>query len=357
MGSTSCPNAWKPRAISFSSGGVRTLGQIGVLAKLRDAGVLDEIRDWYGCSGGALTALLGAIGASHAWLRDAVEHYNTQPLGAPDPELITNYFDTWGINSGILLMEYMGKFVDTWEPGLSRWTFADLAAKYPDTTLTVIATNISRGAQAVFSTRQTPDMRIMDALRASMSIPLFFTPWVDASGELYCDGAVWEYFPWKCVPNQAETLVVVTKDVSIAGRDLSVKKPITTFGDYLSQIYTVAYNAHNRWKPRNWIAINTDIAGGMDFSVSRDERLQMYAAGVAAAAGWLEFRRKIAAGGKPLSPPESALPRTSESVHPSRRSSKDIPAPATCTVPASLHPQEPLHLSYRARSGGRRWSL
>lgn len=331
------------------------MSQVGVLSTLREAGVLNEIRDWYGCSGGALTALLGVIGASSAWLRDAVEHYNTQPLGAPDAALLTNYLETWGVNSGSMLIEYMGKFIDTWEPGLSSWTFADLATKYPDQTLTIIATNITRGGQAVFNAAKTPGMRIMDALRASMSIPLFFTPWVDSSGELYCDGAVCEYFPWKCIPNQAKTLVVVIDDTSIAGRDLSIKKPITTFVDYFTQLYTVAYNAHNRWVPRNWIAINTENITGLDFSISRGDRLHLYAAGVAAATGWLEFRRKVSAAGTGGVHQESAHLNTSAHSHPSQTAQSDTPLRETCKAPTSLHPCP--HLSCQVRPAARRWSL
>jgi predicted acylesterase/phospholipase RssA len=355
MGSEPHPNGWKPRAVSFSSGGVRALSQIGVLAKLGEAGVLAEVRDWYGCSGGAITALLGVMGASTAWMRDAVEHYNTQPLGVPDPALVTNYFTTWGVNSGVLLIEYLGKFVDTWEPGLSSWTFAELAQKYPDRTLTLTATNITRGTQAVFNAARTPSVRVMDALRASMSIPLFFTPWIDASGDIYCDGAVYEYFPWKCVPNQAETLVVVTEDTSIAGRDLSVKRPITTFTDYMSQLYVVAYNAQNHLKPRNWIAINSDHVSGIDFSITGKTRLALFDSGVAAATGWLEFRQKVAAGGTGGVHPESAPPHTSARCHPSQTALSDIPPRVTCMAPTSLHPYP--HLSCQARPAARRWSL
>ena len=72
---------WKPKAISFSSGGVRVLGHIGVLAALQETGALSDVRAWYGCSGGSICAIMGAIGVSAGWLRDFAEYFQIKLLG------------------------------------------------------------------------------------------------------------------------------------------------------------------------------------------------------------------------------------------------------------------------------------
>ena len=91
---------WQPRAISFSSGGVRVLGHVGVLAALVEEGMATGVREWWGCSGGALCALLGALGVSAGWLRDCVAALDLRLLGGVEEEMVADYFQTWGVNSG-----------------------------------------------------------------------------------------------------------------------------------------------------------------------------------------------------------------------------------------------------------------
>ncbi len=288
---------WKPRAVSFSSGGVRALGQLGILAKLLDSGVLDEVRDWYGCSGGALNAYIGALGASTAWIRDVVAHFDMRPIGAIDGNEVAELFQSWGVRRGEAYRDYVGRFLETWEPSASSWTFAEFAVARPGVGLHFIGTNISRGTQVVFDVEHTPSVRILDAIQASGAIPGFFTPWTSPEGDMICDGAIIEYYPWMCVPIQTETLVIDCEDFGIHGREVRME-PVNTFGEYMRRVIHIAtQKRHIGVSPRYWIALNMRDVSMLDFTLTKEMRLALFESGARAASGWLAFRSTAASAG------------------------------------------------------------
>jgi predicted acylesterase/phospholipase RssA len=283
---------WQPHVVSFSSGGVRVLGHVGVLAALIEAGMTGAIQEWWGCSGGALCALLGALGVSAAWLRDCVEALDLRLLGGVEEEMVADYFQTWGVNSGRGWIAYVGRVLETWEPGVATWTFADLAAARPGVRFCVIATNLTRGCLDVFSATTTPDVRLLDALRASCAVPFFYTPWISASGEVFCDGAVVEQFPWKGIGDKAGTLVVVCSDTALGRRP--VTGPIAGITDYVGRIYQAARRrcGEDVTPVRNWIAVNNRTVGVLDFGLDAAGRRALFEEGLRAGRGWLTFRRQ-----------------------------------------------------------------
>jgi len=260
-----------------------------MLSKLIDAGALERVQHWYGCSGGSFCAFFGALGVSAAWIRDAVEHFDTRAIARLEDDLISDYLNTWGVNSGNKLIEFLGRFVDTWEPGASAWTFADFGSKRPGVTLKITASNVTRGSLAVFSEATTPHIRILDAIRASIAVPGFFTPWIDPDGDLFCDGAILEYFPWGCVEDKANTLVLMCSETGISGRKISPTK-VQSLSEYFRQIVRLVQQNQASGTPKNWIAITNKHISGLDFHMSKDERLGLFSDGVIAAGRWLAFR-------------------------------------------------------------------
>lgn len=315
---------WNPTGISFSSGGVRTIGHLGVLSHLLSCGVLANVRNWYGCSGGTFCALIGALGASVAWVKDVIQHFDMSRFAGVEDDLVLNFMDRYGVNSGDRMIEFIKRIFETWEPGCSQWTFADLAKKRPGTTLTMIATNLTEGCQKVFGTKDTPDVLLFDAMRASSSIPLYFTPWKDGSGNVFCDGAVSEVYPWTSVTDKEHTLVIVCSDSEIGGRK-GKKHEIGSITDYMSCLYRILLKNKAINMPKHWIAVNNKQFSTMDFHITAEDRMALFDEGVAAAAGWNSFRKKVLSSEKHGTRLLSVAPRTLSSCHPSPDRTSDIP--------------------------------
>jgi NTE family protein len=344
---------WKPTGISFGSGGTHVFALLGTLSRLLESGTIDNVMRWYGCSAGSFCAYLGALGVTSTWIQEMLVYFDMRIVENIEEDRLTDFLNCWGINSGKGMSEFLGRFLDTWEPGASTWTFADLASKRPGVSLNITATNLTLGSLAVFSAKTTPALRILDAIRASSSVPLIFTPWMDAHGSMYCDGGVLEEYPWSYVENKEKTLVVVCSDTAICRRT-PTKAVIRTLGEYMGRIFKLCQQNQCTDIPKYWIAINNRTVDTLDFKIEPEERTILFQDGVRAASGWLRFRTKQVpmqetrgshppSGGRYTS---SSFPHAPNKTSESHQSRTPLPHP---------YPSRGLH------SGGtrcdRRWSL
>jgi len=347
-----CKGQWKPTGVSFSAGGARVLGHFGVLSHLLSCGSLDHVRDWYGCSGGVFCALVGALGCTALWIQDLITHLDLAAFGNIEEDTVLNFLDQFGVSSGDKGIQLMKRFIDTWEQGISTWTFADLAMKRPGITFTVIATNLTEGALKVFNATNTPDTLLFDAMRASSAVPLYYTPWKDKNGDLLCDGAILEVYPWSSVIDKAYTLVVVCSDKEISGRP-DKKRNIATVADYMSCLMNIMSKSRAIDPPKHWIAVNNSDIGFLDFQITTTERQTLFAEGVAAAKGWETFRKKVLSSETRGIHSLCVGHRTSPSCSPSQN--RTLGSHQSCSLPLQPYPSQGLRNEELPRA--RRWSL
>lgn len=179
----------------FQGGGVKGIAYAGALAALERRGLLAGVRGVAGASAGAFTAMLVAVGCDAATIARIATGTDYAALEDHfDPlRLATHY----GLYRGDALHAWIaGAFASTGlAPSLS---FAALAQR-TGRDLRVFATDLTRRTAREFSARATPAVAVVDAVRASMSIPLMFPAWRFAAGEpddhLYVDGGVVMNFP------------------------------------------------------------------------------------------------------------------------------------------------------------------
>jgi len=288
------------------------VGSFGVLTHLIDSGMTAQVTDWYGCSAGAMCALFAAIGVSSTWLREVASIFDARLIGAVREDYVCDFAKVWGAASTENLREIIGKFIETWEPGASAWTFARLPG------LHISATNVSRGRAEIFDSVNSPNMKILDAVCASSTIPFFFAPWIHPdTGDIYCDGAITEPYPWLCVPNKDETLAIVCADKDIIGRNPPPMKQIMTIIDYFTRLISVGLHRDSAVIPRYWIAVNNRTIYSIDFNITKEELLAAFEEGIQTAKGWMTFRASMqdspgeTAGRRPWCVPQD----TSAPVH------------------------------------------
>jgi NTE family protein len=116
--------------------------------------------------------------------------------------------DSWGVvrDTDRLINEfgwYKGDYFRDWIAGVirdkvgnSEATFSDLKGK-GCRDLYFIGTNLSTKFSEVFSAEHTPRMVVADAVRISMSIPLFFAAKRSFREDVYVDGGVLDNYPVK----------------------------------------------------------------------------------------------------------------------------------------------------------------
>jgi NTE family protein len=184
------------RNLIFEGGGVKGIAYSGALAVLEERGILRRIQRVGGASAGAINAALLALGYSLTEIRDILAKLDFR-----------NFMDDdWGVlrDAKRLVRDfgwYKGDFFRRWMADLIEAktdnpdaTFADLAKRRGKPKLHLVATNLATRLSQVYSKEQSPSLPVADAVRRSMSIPLFFAA-VRESADLFVDGGVLDNYP------------------------------------------------------------------------------------------------------------------------------------------------------------------
>ncbi len=192
-----CPAAqdWPYTNLVFEGGGVKGLAYGGSLEVLHSQKVLPRIERVAGTSAGSIAAALVALGYTPAEIKSL--------LFSVDFE---KFKQGGGLGSVIRLIRrfgwYKGDYFHEWmrarvkeKTGNPDTTFRQLhaAGKFRD--LYVVSTDLSRSEPQVFSHEhgENADVPVADAVRMSMSIPLFFAS-VSFKKDVWVDGGVfWNY--------------------------------------------------------------------------------------------------------------------------------------------------------------------
>lgn len=174
----------------FKGGGVRGIAYAGALQVLEDKGILAGIEKVAGTSAGAITAALVALKYSAAGIKEIVSALDFRSLeDAWDPlRIVTHY----GLYAGDKALAWLETVISA-QAG-PKATFTDLRAnEFLD--LHVVAASLDQQAVQVFSFETTPHVIVSEAVRASMSIPLFFRAMqVTGVKDLFVDGGtIWNY--------------------------------------------------------------------------------------------------------------------------------------------------------------------
>ncbi len=182
----------------FEGGGVKGIAYIGAMQVLEEKGILVNIERVGGTSAGAINAVLFALGFSINEQRTILREldfndFKDDNIGVlRDTNRLLNQF---GWYKGEFFRKWIGGFVEE-RLNNENATFRDLREQgFLD--LYVYGTNLSTGFGEVFSFEHTPHMRLVDAVRISMSIPLFFSAVRNARDDVYVDGGVINNFPVK----------------------------------------------------------------------------------------------------------------------------------------------------------------
>jgi NTE family protein len=185
----------------FEGGGVKGIAYIGAMGVLEKKGILKNIRRVGGASAGAINALLFGLGYDNEETKEILWKLNFNAFEDGSGWLLNAYrlFNKFGWYKGNFFKEWIGGLIEK-RTGDRNATFGDIsrlkeARGFRE--ISMIGTNLSTRFSEVYSAELTPTMRLVDAVRISMSIPLFFRAVRDARKEVLVDGGVLENYPVK----------------------------------------------------------------------------------------------------------------------------------------------------------------
>jgi NTE family protein len=179
----------------FEGGGVKGIAYAGALQVLSERNILSNITRVAGTSAGAITACLICLGYSAADIKAAVMAIDFNSFeDSWDPLRIPTEY---GLYKGDKFLEWLQGLITA--KGLDEnITFAGLRENGLRD-LYVYATNLNIYNAQQFSYVDTPNVIVAEAVRASMSIPLFFKAWKFSNSlpndDVYVDGGVVLNYP------------------------------------------------------------------------------------------------------------------------------------------------------------------
>ena len=186
----------------FEGGGVKGIAYVGAMQILEEKGILAQVERVGGTSAGAINAVLVGLNYSIEETRQILWDLSfnkfmddTWSVLRDTYRLITRY----GWYRGDFFEKWIGQIIEA-KTGNHNATFADIYVQknqkgFKD--LYIIGTNLSTHFSEVFSNEKTPDMPLAEAVRISMSIPLFFSAMRSKRGDVYVDGGVLANYPVK----------------------------------------------------------------------------------------------------------------------------------------------------------------
>ena len=189
------------RNLALEGGGVWGIGYVGVLEVLESRGLLGPIERVAGTSAGSIIAMLVSLRYRPAEIRGIIEALDFSRFEDDgDPlRLGTEY----GYYRGAYALQLFRQYVDD-RLGDPEATFGDLQA-WGGRDLRVFATDLATHAAREFSAGASPDVPLAVAIRASMSIPLFFAA-TDLDGQILVDGGTVFNYPIYSFGDLSETI-------------------------------------------------------------------------------------------------------------------------------------------------------
>ncbi len=207
-------NAQQYKNLAFEGGGIRGIAYTGAIKVLEEHHITDSIENIAGTSVGAITAVLMSVGYSADELKKILFDLRVQKFNDGQWFFIggqKRFRKQFGWYRGDRLEDWIGELIAA-KTGHADLNFAQLHQlklkdkKYKD--LFITATNLSKQKAVVFSWQPYPNMQIKTAVRASMSVPLYFSAvFLDSAGnkvkkpkaenacDIFIDGGVLANYP------------------------------------------------------------------------------------------------------------------------------------------------------------------
>jgi NTE family protein len=179
----------------FKGGGVLGIAYAGAIEALEKEGILSGVKRTAGTSAGAVAAVLISLGYSSNEIVKVLGNTNFKKFQDDlNPLKLTKKY---GLYRGEKLLKWVQEIIHQ-KTGNKDLTFAELENQGYKT-LKVFASDLNTTSLTEFSCDKTPNVKIAESIRASMSIPLFFDAWKfpdeQPNNHIYVDGGVLYNYP------------------------------------------------------------------------------------------------------------------------------------------------------------------
>jgi NTE family protein len=260
-----------PYRIYLSGGGMCAIAHVGALIELSKHIPIKAIKEWMGVSAGSLVAMCLCIGFTLDELYEVGLRFDFTNIKEYDS--VPGWLLHFGIDTGERLHKLIEACLHV--KGLSSdFTFNDCYEKFGKS-LKVVVTDLNDAKSIAFCPKVTPNYKIADAVRASMSYPYYFQPFIcPESGHHLSDGGVISNYPLFIIPKEEHfrTLSIlirtaVPKEENLMDLELEdlISRPIKI-------VLTERTNIEARFYDSQCIQINLGDLNILEFSFDEETK-------------------------------------------------------------------------------------
>lgn len=272
----------------FKGGGVLGIAYAGAIEVIESNLVLAQVQHVAGTSAGAITAALVSLKYNAADILKIVQSTNFKSFedGWDPLRIATKY----GLYKGDAFLTWMKQRIT--DKGLpSTATFADFQ-KAGMLDLRVFASDLNIRGLKEFSVDKTPNTIVAEAVRASMSIPLFFDAWTFSNSipdnHIYVDGGAIYNYPITTfdtadgTPNP-ETLGFYLEDISGSQPDSNLG--YEQLFQYVKDLFQTLTDAqvidfeNDPDEEKRTVIIDDFGISAVNFDLTDDQKQQLYNSG------------------------------------------------------------------------------
>lgn len=232
-----------PKRICLSGGGIRAVAFIGALEILEARGYLKTVREYIGISAGAFMAFGFTLGYTLQEIKKLCMELDFSLIRSVEPETAIEFLDNYGFDNGENLQRLLESILK--QKNLAPdTTFQQLALQYPNLpSLRCFATDLNTCEPREFSLASTPTVKLIDALKATMSLTFYFTPVIDPiTGHYLTDGGVLHNYPMAFLtPEERKDSLGL-----MFSNEHAENKEINDLYDFIHQIFACVYMPRTR---------------------------------------------------------------------------------------------------------------
>jgi len=215
-------------SLLLSGGGTAGLVYIGVFRRLRELNI--NIQKILSVSVGSICALLYILNYSDEDLQSLL--LNTDFKTFTNKKIkIYNLLNNYGIDNFNKIKQFIEFLLDN--KGIDKNITFNNFYNLNNFHFQITASNIHKNELTIFDYINTPNIKIVDAIKISCCVPFFFIP-MKYNGELYVDGGLINNFPIKLLNDDLPNVI----GIKIL-RENVIKQDIENILDYSQNILNI----------------------------------------------------------------------------------------------------------------------
>lgn len=262
----------------FSGGSIKGIAYIGVIKYLEEINAISSVKEIIGCSVGSFTGLLLALGYKADDIKNIIFNINLENVKNFN---IENFITNYGLDNCKKMEKMLKIFIKN--KGLNEDITLKELYTLKGISLVTTVTNVNTKSTEFFTKDYPENCKVYDAVRASMSIPIIFSPFQN-NDNFYVDGGLTCNFPIKYLTNHENK--EKTLCFYLRGDTIKSNKKIENMEDYLYNIIKSSFSIINNIdiKLANELGypiveIHTNLKSGISFDLSNEMKQELHTLG------------------------------------------------------------------------------